>query len=258
MGANLFLGKEMEKSLYLYNFIKMQGAPDAIEIIEPTFNDVKLFLYYFGTKEVYTAELNITGDSREWIVRGPRIPNWRDLKALKNIIDLTDRDAPFMINGQEFFFPQPKKFRQSQIMEKAITPTPIVLPKMPPKPVKKYTPRKQYTAPKKVVSKVSNEPKESFLIDLENLRTYTPINSDKMAIAMSKGYARRDNNGNVIHIVKSYTETLQAISNWYTGSAINAIKIEQASNLQDASNLKIGDKVIVPFGILSRVKQMPY
>ncbi|MGI6681162.1 MAG: hypothetical protein ACOX3T_06760 [Bdellovibrionota bacterium] len=39
-----------------------------------------------------------------------------------------------------------------------------------------------------------------------------------MAIATSKGYAARDNKGNVLHTIRSYTETLQAISFWYTGS----------------------------------------
>lgn len=259
MGSNLFLGKEMETSAYLYSFIKNQGAPDAIEIVEPVFDNVAIYLYYFHRKETYIAELNINQESREWIVKGPHIPTWRKLKALENVIDLSKKDAPFMINGQEFFFPQLENINQNNITEKSISPTQMKLPKAPKKPIRKYQAKRTYKPlPKKNINNITiTTPQESFLIQLENLTSYTPINSDKMAIAMSKGYARRNNNGDVIHVVKSYTETLQAISNWYTGTAFNAVKIEQTSNLKDASSLKIGDTIIIPFNLLKRVKQMP-
>lgn len=274
VGANLFLSREMEQSTFLYNFLKKQGAPDAIEIVRRSFNNDRFFLYYYDAKEVYIADPKILKNNRrEWIIKGPRIPNWRDLKNIRNVMDTSKKDTPFLIDGKEMYFSSNVNgINRSNIIENDIDSKIVDVSKLPKVPPQRKIVRKKYTPQKKVVKKVSTEVKktqsveapsvdqsgnEDFLKDLEDLTTYKPINLDKMAIAMSKGYARRDNMGNVVHTVKSYTETLQAISFWYTGNEINAVEIEKFNSLEDASNLKIGQNILIPFRMLKNVKQMP-
>lgn len=274
VGANLFLSREMEQSTFLYNFLKKRGAPDAIEIVRRSFNNDRFFLYYYDAKEVYIADPKILKNNRrEWIIKGPRIPNWRDLKNIRNVMDTSKKDTPFLIDGKEMYFSSNVNgINRSNIIENDIDSKIVDVSKLPKVPPQRKIVRKKYTPQKKVVKKVSTEVKktqsveapsvdqsgnEDFLKDLEDLTTYKPINLDKMAIAMSKGYARRDNMGNVVHTVKSYTETLQAISFWYTGNEINAVEIEKFNSLEDASNLKIGQNILIPFRMLKNVKQMP-
>ena len=274
VGANLFLSREMEQSTFLYNFLKKRGAPDAIEIVRRSFNNDRFFLYYYDAKEVYVADPKILKNNRhEWIIKGPRIPNWRDLTTIRNVMDTGKNDTPFLIDGKEMYFSSNVNgINRSNIIENDIDSKIVDVSKLPKVPPQRKIVRKKYTPQKKVVKKVSTEVKktqsveapsvdqsgnEDFLKDLEDLTTYKPINLDKMAIAMSKGYARRDNMGNVVHTVKSYTETLQAISFWYTGNEINAVEIEKFNSLEDASNLKIGQNILIPFRMLKNVKQMP-
>lgn len=274
VGANLFLSREMEQSTFLYNFLKKRGAPDAIEIVRRSFNNDRFFLYYYDAKEVYVADPKILKNNRrEWIIKGPRIPNWRDLKNIRNVMDTGKKDTPFLIDGKEMYFSSNVNgINRSNIIENDIDSKIVDVSKLPKVPPQRKIVRKKYTPQKKVVKKVSTEVKKTqsvetpsvdqsgnddFLKDLEDLTTYKPINLDKMAIAMSKGYARRDNMGNVVHTVKSYTETLQAISFWYTGNEINAVEIEKFNSLEDASNLKIGQNILIPFRMLKNVKQMP-
>lgn len=274
VGANLFLSREMEQSTFLYNFLKKRGAPDAIEIVRRSFNNDRFFLYYYDAKEVYVADPKILKNNRrEWIIKGPRIPNWRDLKNIRNVMDTGKKDTPFLIDGKEMYFSSNVNgINRSNIIENDIDSKIVDVSKLPKVPPQRKIVRKKYTPQKKVIKKVSTEVKKTqsvetpsvdqsgnddFLKDLEDLTTYKPINLDKMAIAMSKGYARRDNMGNVVHTVKSYTETLQAISFWYTGNEINAVEIEKFNSLEDASNLKIGQNILIPFRMLKNVKQMP-
>ena len=274
VGANLFLSREMEQSTFLYNFLKKRGAPDAIEIVRRSFNNDRFYLYYYDAKEVYIADPKILKNNRrEWIIKGPRIPNWRDLKNIRNVMDTSKKDTPFLIDGKEMYFSSNVNgINRSNIIENDIDSKIVDVSKLPKVPPQRKIVRKKYTPQKKVVKKVSTEVKKTqsveapsvdqsgnddFLKDLEDLTTYKPINLDKMAIAMSKGYARRDNMGNVVHTVKSYTETLQAISFWYTGNEINAVEIEKFNSLEDASNLKIGQNILIPFRMLKNVKQMP-
>ena len=274
VGANLFLSREMEQSTFLYNFLKKRGAPDAIEIVRRSFNNDRFYLYYYDAKEVYVADPKILKNKRrEWIIKGPRIPNWRDLKNIRNVMDTGKKDTPFLIDGKEMYFSSNVNgINRSNIIENDIDSKIVDVSKLPKVPPQRKIVRKKYTPQKKVVKKVSTEVKKTqsvetpsvaqsgnddFLKDLEDLTTYKPINLDKMAIAMSKGYARRDNMGNVVHTVKSYTETLQAISFWYTGNEINAVEIEKFNSLEDASNLKIGQNILIPFRMLKNVKQMP-
>ena len=274
VGANLFLSREMEQSTFLYNFLKKRGAPDAIEIVRRSFNNDRFFLYYYDAKEVYIADPKILKNNRrEWIIKGPRIPNWRDLKNIRNVMDTGKNDTPFLIDGKEMYFSSNVNgINRSNIIENDIDSKIVDVSKLPKVPPQRKIVRKKYTPQKKVVKKVSTEVKktqsveapsvdqsgnEDFLKDLEDLTTYKPINLDKMAIGMSKGYARRDNMRNVVHTVKSYTETLQAISFWYTGNEINAVEIEKFNSLEDASNLKIGQNILIPFRMLKNVKQMP-
>ena len=53
MGANVLLGKEMEQSMYLYNFVKDRGAPQAIEITGEDSESMQAHFFYAPSKEEY-------------------------------------------------------------------------------------------------------------------------------------------------------------------------------------------------------------
>ncbi|MEY4701621.1 MAG: hypothetical protein RL326_1808, partial [Pseudomonadota bacterium] len=63
----------MEESRYLYNFMKENGAPQAIELSGRDVETSELKLFYSGRQEMYTAapQFDRSLGSKEWIVRGP-------------------------------------------------------------------------------------------------------------------------------------------------------------------------------------------
>jgi hypothetical protein len=73
MGANLFLAHEMEESNYLYNFLRREGAPQAIKVTGNTPPSSLLELYYVNRLTLYraTAQLDLVLGTREWMIEGP-------------------------------------------------------------------------------------------------------------------------------------------------------------------------------------------
>lgn len=87
MGANVFLAKEMEESAYLYNFIRREGAPQAIRVLGRSLPTSTLELFYVNRLEMYraTSQEDIVLGLREWMVQGPFTidrPTYQKLQGL--------------------------------------------------------------------------------------------------------------------------------------------------------------------------------
>jgi len=87
-------------------------------------------------------------------------------------------------------------------------------------------------------------------------KEFIPLNTDQQAIAMSKGFAERADNGDIIHTVRYLDESLVAISKWYTGKNDNIEKIQKANNLEPSQSLKPGDRIRIPLNIASNLRRM--
>ena len=73
MGANIFLAHEMEESTYLYNFLKKEGAPQAIRLTGQIPASATLELFYVNRLTLYraTTQRDLVLGHREWIIEGP-------------------------------------------------------------------------------------------------------------------------------------------------------------------------------------------
>lgn len=248
VGANLFLARELEKSSYLFRFFERQGAPAAVEIQETQAHPPRMIMFYPRNKEVYIAQMRSDQRNRQWIITGPYSITRPDFRALKGM-DLSFQGEPvFEIYGKPFRF----KFNQTTRVARKVEPE-IPAPAPKPKPAKKVVKK----APKKAASKDAVKPK---LPDDDgiNPREFTSLNSDQMAIAMSKGYAERNESGDIIHTVKSPVETMAAVATWYTGDDANAKKIATHNGFSSSKHkLAKGDRIVVQLKLLKRFKAMP-
>jgi hypothetical protein len=90
----------MEESRYLYNFMKENGAPQAIELSGRDVETSELKLFYSGRQEMYTAapQFDRSLGSKEWIVRGPYA---LDRSSYRQVISLpAGRGGVFQIFGR--------------------------------------------------------------------------------------------------------------------------------------------------------------
>ena len=86
---------------------------------------------------------------------------------------------------------------------------------------------------------------------------FKPLNSDQQAIAISKGFARRTGNGDLIHSVRTSSESLESIAKWYTGSSEKASLLASENNLSPTESLTPGLEIKIPLKELKQVKMMP-
>jgi hypothetical protein len=237
VGSNLFLGKEMETSTYLYNFLRQRGAPQALELRGSSESTSEARLYYSGRREYYIATPSVDKKTktREWIVRGPYAVERDNFKQV-SLLPATDR-AVFEIFGRKEVFGQEAVALERRYIAPAFVPTPTPQP----------TPRPQ---PKKKPSG------DSASVAAPTPTPSTPMNFDQRALMEAKELAERAPNGDVIHTVKSPTETLTSISNWYSGSGANTKKISEKNNMPEDTKLSPGTKVFVPAEIVTNPKTM--
>ncbi|MBN8548198.1 MAG: LysM peptidoglycan-binding domain-containing protein [Deltaproteobacteria bacterium] len=234
VGSNLFIANEAERSPYLYNFLKAKGGPLAIEIIEPKFGAARILMFYPHEREVYAADIQEREYSRQWIIRGPYGIDRKDYRKLGSL-DSSMSGAPlFFIRGKLERFKYEEQPEQPVQVLQPVVPTPV-----PAKP----TPKKKVV--KKTEVKKAESPGE-----------FKPLNSDQQAIQMSMGYAERASNGDVVHTVKSDTETLESIAKWYTGSTTNAEQLAKANALGAKDPLAIGTRISIPVTLVRNFKIM--
>lgn len=244
LGSNLFLAREAERSQFLFNFLKGRGGPSAIRVKEDYTDAPRIDLFYAQEKEMYIAELDDQrGQSasgyRQWIVRGPYAMSRIDYREVVRLAS-NHAEPLFMIYGKPYRF---GRQRPEQVdVQIVIPPPPVPTPK--PKVIRKPKSTESATAAVTLTPKIP--------------AVYTPLNFDQQALLISQGYAERSQSGDVVHVVKSTDETIAAIAKWYTGDALQATAILAAnSGLETPEQLKVGDRVTVPMGLVKQFKAMP-
>ena len=254
LGANLFLAREAERSSFLFDFLKGRGGPAALEITESDFGSTRLYLYYPRDKEVYAADIQpaAKGDSYQWIVRGPYAIERKDYKNLMRL-DLASAGEPiFEIRGRPWRF----RFQEEELPQKRIS-APLPPPPAP-------TPR-VVAKPKKKVIKVPAEQPQAASAAIaspppgipDSSGRFVPLNTDQQALQIAKGFAERADNGDVIHVIKSETETTTLLARWYTGADGNSKEIAEYNGISEAEIFTIGRRVRIPFKLVKQFKAMP-
>ncbi len=249
LGSNIFIANEMERSPYLHNFLRTKGGPMAIEVTQELGEFPHMVMFYPGRREVYAAERlprKIPGQEKlvtDWVIRGPYAIERKDFRELAGM-DLAMNGEPlFIFRGKELRFNVDAAPSKSSNNVTAI----VLPPTPPPTPSPKPTPAKKKKAPTVVVK---TEP-------TPDIANFKPLNSDQQAINMSKGFAERAENGDVIHTVKGDLESLAIIAKWYTGSAANASEIAKVNTLVSDLIIPVGTRIRVPVKLLKTLKSMP-
>jgi hypothetical protein len=238
VGSNLYLAHEMEQSTYLYNFLKEKGVPQAIKIDGSSENSAQLELFYAGRAEVYQATpiRNDTPGSTEWVVRGPYTMDKNDYREVSQLPATSA--AEFEIWGRRETIGASEAIAEQRVILPAFVPTPRPHPR-----------RRPSTKP---AASSDNGPAVSGMPS----STGGSMTLDQQALIESKEYAERSPNGDVIHVVKSESETVTSISNWYTGSGDNAKKVAEKNNIPLDAKLNPGTKIFVQGDIVVNPKTM--
>jgi hypothetical protein len=243
LGSNLFIAREVERSAYLYHFLQSHGAPAAIEIIQERGYDTKLLLFYPKQKSVFVALPDQKELNRQWIVRGPYQVTRLDYRQLQRIQKALKGEPLFHIYGRDYRFQTYNKQEPREIVKLVLPPAPKTTSKKKVKSSKKTGSSKQ-KAPT-ITAKKEPEPKE-----------FKPLNVDQQALLMSRGFAERAENGDIIHTVKHENESLELISRWYTSSKKNTQKLQDLNGLPNTP-LAVGTRITIPADLVRKTKAMP-
>ncbi|MEY4668468.1 MAG: hypothetical protein RL518_1167 [Pseudomonadota bacterium] len=238
MGANLFLAREMEQSVYLYNFMRERGAPQGLELKGSSEDEVEAHFYYTSGPEEYLAKpaprprLNRNKDTRrEWIIIGPFAVDkdrYREVQQLR-----TTGGGAFEIFGRREFLGQRSTPETQVALRPVFVPTPI--------PPKRHAPKKKPSVDTSTSSTITSS---------------GPLNFDQQALKEAKDLAPRDAQGDIIHTVTSKTETIQSIAQWYTSKSATAAEIAKTNALPVDAKLTPGAKVLVPKSLVTNPNRM--
>jgi hypothetical protein len=242
VGGNLFLAREMERSTYLYNFIKQRGAPQAIELLGDDDHQVEVKLLYAGQREVYFARPHVHKNQqhREWIIRGPYSLDRSDFKAVSALS--TEERAVFDMFGRLETFGHDSLVPGRAVILPAFVPTP------PPTP--RPRPKKPSGGTLSKVGDGSAGPTPVPTVDS------APMNFDQKALIEARQLAERNPNGDLIHNVKNPTETFHTLANWYAADSEKAKEIADKNGLPIDAKLTPGTKLFVPAEIVKNPKEM--
>lgn len=238
-GPNLFLAQEAENSAYLFSFLRSRGGPFAIEIKESHFSSPKVVMYYPKEQEMYIGQQDTRENRSEWVINGPYSIQRLEYRNLSRMEGAFSSVPVFSIDGRDYRFgPEPTEPKVRVVVPRIPTPLP--------------RPKKRVVRKPSVTSNVAqpNTPE----IDAKK---FIPLNSDQQALAIAKGFAERSATGDVIHTVRTTTETLVDIAKWYTKNSSNASKIAEANSLNPTTPLLVGQRIVVPIDLLKELKQMP-
>lgn len=229
VGTNLFLATEFEKSRVLFEFFRSRGAPLALERKSET----SLVFYYPKEKEFFLADLVIDEFKYNWITKGPFKMGRAEFLKIANLTGIVE-DPLFSSKGQVFRFKE----------RIAPTPTQIVVIQTP-KP-KKTTTKKKPQPPVLEVNKETPTP--------------TPLpsklNFDQMAIQMSRGFAERAPNGDLIHTVTKEGETMRKLAEWYTGSPTNGDVLASMNGVSADAEIVVGTRIAIPEHLVTQFKAL--
>lgn len=253
MGSNVSLAREMEQSSYLLNFVRQNGPPHAIEVVGDSADSAELRMYYvqgrhyFGATRVTVNSLNEEAGAREtaenrggsthqWIIRGPypvQRENYRQLSALPSI-----SHATFEMFGAR------QLFGTEAVAENFHEIKPVSIPASTPTPRPK--PHRNRRAPANTAGDTSHQASSN-----------QATNFDQRALLEAKSLAPRSPNGDLVHTVKSATETVTSITNWYTGSGGNATQVAEKNSVPLDAKLTPGRTITIPGGIVTNPRVLP-
>lgn len=147
VGANLYLAKEMEDSLYLYNFLRSRGSPRAIEIVGDSEESAELSLFYPAKLEIYraTPQRDSLTKAKEWIIRGPYAIDRSQFRQMTSLGQETT--GTFEIFGRREVLGAPTHGAEVRVIAPAFVPTPHPTPKPRKRVVKKTTPSTEQAGP---------------------------------------------------------------------------------------------------------------
>ncbi len=234
IAGNLLLSTEMDKSPELRGFIQSRGAPRAIEVAKKFASPTLLRLYYTETQEYYVAEQS----GKDWLIHGPKkIPD-SGMKLLFSIIELT-KNAPLLKIPNEVTAP-PNSIEKNA---PAITEEPDIRQPDIAMDIKDRTTSDNTTWQPATIKEpphlnslpqsetVSQDPLIPVVLRLKDTVTENAEISPK---------------GDLVHYVTYPGESLTMISRWYTLEARNVGRIARINNIQNPSNLEIGDSIVIP------------
>jgi hypothetical protein len=240
LGANLYLSEEFSKSSSLFNFLKGRGGPNAISI--ETSRPLRLKMFYPLDKEFYIADLSDSDQHYEWVTRGPYRIDRRDYRELVGLFSSGVEEPAFQFQGKPFRF-KPTRAEVLRMQEEAAramaTPTPIA--------------KSKTKHGNTLTTKLRDMPKET---PVPTPSVFQPLTFDQQALAMSQGFAERAQNGDVIHTVKKDGETIEAISNWYTGNPANGSELLKSNGIGAVAKLTPGMKIQIPKDKVKQFKAM--
>lgn len=238
MGANLFLAREMEQSVYLYNFMKERGAPQGIELKGDSEDDAEAHLYYTSGPEEYLAKpaprprfARNTDTRREWIIIGPFSVDKERYREIQQL-EATNGGA-FEIFGRREFLGQQSSPGTQVALRPVFVPTPI-------------PPKKRIVKRKTAVDTSASS----------SLNQKEPVNFDQQALKEAKEMAPRNAQGDLVHTVTSKTETIQSIAQWYTSTSTSAAEVAKKNGLPEDAKLNPGATVIIPKSLIMNPKRM--
>lgn len=242
VGANLFLSHELENSSFLYSFFKGRGAPTAIELTEMGVSGTRMIMYYPKDFEVYAADLQSSPDRREWIVRGPYQIERADYRQLAGIQTSLVGEPLFILFGKEHRF----RFHGTGESPKVKVPPVKEPPPATPKPKAKAKPAPIIKAHRTTAP----------LIPTVSAPATGTLSSDQQALLAAKQPAKRAPNGDLIHVVGTAPENLEAIVRWYTLSA-DALNEIKAKNALSSDEVPPGKEIVIPIALVKETRAMP-
>lgn len=235
IGSNVYLAAEMEQSTYLYNFFKENGVPQAIEIVGDSEDSAELRMYYAGKNQVYHANpiRKREPDTTEWVIRGPYNLDKNYYRQVSQLS--TQPGAQFEIWGRRETIGGTGAIAEQRVILPAFVPTP--------KPARRRETSKPASTEGPAISGVYSPGQ-------------TTLTLDQQALLESKENAERSPNGDLIHVVRSPTETLTVIANWYAGSQEHAKKIAEKNNLPVDAKLEPGTRVFIQAELVINPRMM--
>lgn len=236
IATNSFISQEMQRSSFLNNFIRDKGGPHAIQVKR---DGRSLIFYYPRSKIIYLASRVSAGSAtRQWLITGPFKMSRRDFLEIRRLNpNLREEPILLAVNRAGDTIESIPDESMSKIHPQIL----VIQPTATPKPKKKKRLNRES-------SKGVGTKNDALIVKPALLP-----NADQQAISLSKNFAPRALNGDLIHQVNYDGETLESISSWYTGSLGNLGTISTANKFEPGHSLKRGESVLIPVNLVKNL-----